>query len=484
MNRHWKRSRVTKALTDAGLAASFGEAEARLDAVRVCVRVSREQCSTPAGQAATLTAVATAFKCFGRVCVDLDAPNADLRFKMPLGSTLHDATKRLGATPAEAEGSGITHTILIGSAAHEGVAWSVYCWWDRWLAGTRVDPDSQVGESGVSLSGVFSAGLAVRQIFADVRRGSASRSADVTVSLWTPSAPADLNDVGPSQVSIPNDLWIVGLGHLGQAAVWALLTLPCAGPRHAVLQDDDRIGEENEATSLLVRGDVFGLKKARVAASWLEGGGWTTDLIERRHEGDIRVTTGDPPILLAGLDALPGRKALAGASFDYMIDVGIGDDAASFEGIQIRVVPKGAPVEGLWGSGSTVDARERLSDNEAYRAAEKDIGTCGKVMLADASVAVPFVGAAAAALAVTQAIRLASLKSGVVLLQVELASPSLVIDGGEASASECYLGSDVVSVLEDDEDPETGLGEGAELTAPFRPRSSLRDGPADGPDTY
>ena len=457
MNRHWKRSRVTKALTDAGLAASFGEAEARLDAVRVCVRVSREQCSTPAGQAATLTAVATAFKCFGRVCVALDAPDADLRFKMPLGSTLHEATERLGATTADAEGAGITHSIRIGSAAHDDAPWSVCCWWDRWLAGTRVDPGGPVGESGVSLAGVFSAGLAVRQIFADVRRAAACRSADVTVSLWTPSVPADLNDVGPSQVSIPNHLWIVGLGHLGQAAVWALLTLPSAGPRHAVLQDDDRIGEENEATSLLVRGNVFGLKKVRVAASWLEGGGWTTDLIERRHKGDIRLITGDPPLLLAGLDALPARKALARVCFDYMIDVGIGDDAASFEGIQIRVVPKGTLVDRLWGSGSTADARERLSDNEAYRAAEKDIGACGKVMLADASVAVPFVGAAAAALAVSQAIRLASLKSGVALLQIELASPSLVIDGGEAAASESYLGSDVVSVRGDGEDPEMGL---------------------------
>ncbi len=454
MNRHWKRSRVTKALTDAGLAGSFAEAEARLDAVMVCVRVSREQCLTRAGQAATLTAVATAVKCFGRVCVALDAPDAGLRFRMPLGSTLQEATMRLGAAPAEAKGAPVTHSIVIGSVTPDEAPWTVCCWWDRWLAGTRVNPDNRIGESGVSLAGVFSAGLAVRQIFADVRQGAARRSAEVTVSLWTPSSPADLSDRGPSRVSVPNDLWIVGLGHLGQAAVWALLTLPCAGPRHAVLQDDDRIGEENEATSLLVRGDVLGLKKVRLAASWLEGGGWTTDLVERRHDGDIRLTVGDPPILLAGLDALPVRKALASVGFDFMIDVGIGDDAASFEGIQIRVIPKGTPVGGLWGSGPTLNARERLSDNEAYRAAEKDIGSCGKVMLADASVAVPFVGAAAAALAITQAIRLASLKSGVALLQVELASPGLVIDGGETGPSESCLGSDVVSVFEDGEDPE------------------------------
>ena len=37
MTIHLIRSRGTKALTDSVLAASFAEAEARLDAVRICV---------------------------------------------------------------------------------------------------------------------------------------------------------------------------------------------------------------------------------------------------------------------------------------------------------------------------------------------------------------------------------------------------------------------------------------------------------------
>jgi hypothetical protein len=67
MTNHWKRSRVTKALTEAARASSFSEAEARLDAVQVAVAVGEDQLGTPAGQAAALTAIATARKCFERV---------------------------------------------------------------------------------------------------------------------------------------------------------------------------------------------------------------------------------------------------------------------------------------------------------------------------------------------------------------------------------------------------------------------------------
>jgi len=76
MTKHWKRSRITKALTDSARAGSFKEAEARLDAVRIAVVLGFDQGATAAGQAAALTAVATARKCFGRVTLvsQADAP--------------------------------------------------------------------------------------------------------------------------------------------------------------------------------------------------------------------------------------------------------------------------------------------------------------------------------------------------------------------------------------------------------------------------
>ena len=65
MSKYWKRSRVTKALADAARVASFGEAEARLDAVRLSIIVGADQADMPAGQAAALTGVATARSALG-----------------------------------------------------------------------------------------------------------------------------------------------------------------------------------------------------------------------------------------------------------------------------------------------------------------------------------------------------------------------------------------------------------------------------------
>ena len=62
MTNHMKRSRVTKAFADAGLTASFADAEARLDAVRVCVVLGDDQARTPAGQATALTALTEMFQ--------------------------------------------------------------------------------------------------------------------------------------------------------------------------------------------------------------------------------------------------------------------------------------------------------------------------------------------------------------------------------------------------------------------------------------
>ena len=53
-----------------------------------------------------------------------------------------------------------------------------------------------------------------------------------------------------------------------------------------MLQDDQRVREENQATSLLVLAQPkIGERKVRLASTWLEHSGWETELIERRHRG-------------------------------------------------------------------------------------------------------------------------------------------------------------------------------------------------------
>lgn len=442
MTNYWKRSRVTKALTDAARAGSFSEAEARLDAVRVAVAVGEDQLGTPAGQAAALTAVATARKCFGRVMLIATA-DAPLIAPLPLGGTLLKIARRLGAKVASQPSNKVTHTIRIGRTARSG-GWDLRCWWDRWLSGTRALDHAALGDSRLPMAGVFAGAAAVRQVFACVLAGRNIRERDVTVSLWTPWDLADLAANGPERFDVPDKLWLLGLGHLGQAFVWNLCFLPATGERLAVLQDDQFIGEENEATSLLVLPGESGERKTRVAALWLEACGWRTQLIERRHHGDIALTDADPPYLLSGLDRVEPRLTLARHGFPIMLDAGIGHGPVDFEGIQLRTIVGGKPLAGLWGEPkrAAADAGPKgLLDRPAYVELEQHIGQCGTVGFAEASVAVPFVGAATGALTIAHAVRLASLESAPHFLQMELGAPEMTTVGGLTAAPASNLGS-------------------------------------------
>ncbi|MGY3133431.1 hypothetical protein ACVWZM_004113 [Bradyrhizobium sp. USDA 4501] len=439
MTNHWKRSRITKALTDAARARTFEEAEARLDAVRIAVVVGVDQAATRAGQAAALTAIVTARKCFGRVTLVSEA-DIPLIANLPVGATLHRAARRLGARIARKTPARTTHRIIVGNASSDE-GWTIRCWWDRWLSGTRVHNDT-IGDSRLALSGVFAAALAVRQVFAGVLAGKVLRARDATISLWTPWKRADRTNIGPDSFDVPDQFWFLGLGHLGQGFVWNLCLLGSKGGR-AVLQDDQTIGEENEATSLLVTGDDIGEKKARIAAMWLDTVGWTADVIERRHHGDIRLTPDDPPYLLSGLDRVEPRRVMAKHGFDYMIDAGLGHGPHDFEGIQLRVIAKGASSGDLWNAPEHA-SEEALSDRKekaAYKDLEKQIGQCGIVSFAEASTSVPFVGAATGALVIAQAIRLASLQTTARFLQMELGAPGMVSVSDFVECAQTNVGS-------------------------------------------
>lgn len=442
---HWKRSRITKALTDAAHVSSFREAEARLDAIHVAVVVGPDQVATAAGQAAALTAVATARKCFGRVTL-VTSSDSRLIAKLPVGNTLQGAARRLGARIRETPNTTTTHTIIIGTVG-SGKRWSIHCWWDRWLSGTHAG-DEPIGDSRLALSGAFAAALAVRQVFACVLAGKTLRARNATISLWSPWAQAEGTNAGPERFDVPDQLWFLGLGHLGQGYVWNLCLLGLRGGR-AVIQDDQVIGEENEATSLLVQGSDVGKKKTRIAACWLEACGWNVDIIERRHHGDIGLRHDDPPYLLSGLDRVEPRLILAKHGFDYMIDAGLGHGPNDFDGIQLRVIAKGDSPNDLWSSG-TDDATQGPSSqkliNAAYADLEKTIGQCGVVSFSDASTSVPFVGACAGALVMAQAIRLASLEPTMRFLQMELGAPEMTSVADFVERPQTNLGSVTVQL--------------------------------------
>ena len=71
---------------------------------------------------------------------------------------------------------------------------------------------------------------------------------------------------------LPRELWALGLGHLGNAYLWSLATLPYADPGavEISLNDFDRIESENADTSLLFDADDEGTTKRAYVADGLK----------------------------------------------------------------------------------------------------------------------------------------------------------------------------------------------------------------------
>lgn len=420
----WPRSRITKAIVDAGITSDWDDAEAMLQGIRLRVSLSTTLSVTAAGQAALLTAVATAMRCFERAEVHcpVDTP---LCRSLPIGNTLGDAVRALGATIAGIEGSLPTHSIIIGIGI--GIGFSVRCWWDGWLAGVLPGDDfREFGESWNPLSGIGAAALAVREVFASaIGQPRAGRRTSI-VSFWQPWEAPMAAAIGPRELAMPNALWMVGLGHLGQGSAWALSFLPIGGRPVAVLQDDQVIEFENQATCLLVRPGQLGLRKTRVVAPWLEAVGWETRLIERRHDGTTHLTEFDPSLCLCGLDDPAPRRLIAASGYKYVVDGGVGHGPHDFQRLQIKVVRDGQ-ADGLWSSEAGFERNvDALLAQPAYQSYARQPGICGALPLAKASVAVPFVGAFAGALIIATSIRIATLEPVPKSLQIELPAPDLV----------------------------------------------------------
>ena len=446
MSQHLRRSRIAKALTDRALGAkSFAAAEQQLDQVRVAIKLSPSLARTAAGQSAALTAIRASYKTFGNATL-VGAAATRLIKRLPIGKTIGTAARALGAHIVDRIPTDTTHLVTIGNDQDPSGSF-VRCWWDGWTAGVVPPWDSRAcGLSGNPLAGVFAGAIAVREVFASVLGYPRSGARVSIVSLWEPWINPELASAGPGTVFIPPRLWFIGLGHLGQGFLWSLGLLPVAGVQ-AVLQDDQNVGEENVATGLITGEPDVTRKKARVAADWLDGIGWPTTLIERRHHGDIPRLPGDAGIVVTGLDEPDARIQIANAGFDYMIDAGVGHGSTDFETAQIRVLARGADPGEFWSTHEPPKDLTKLLESCAYQ----ELGatdSCGTRTLAGASVAVPFVGAAIGALTITQAIRIASMQPTVQLMQMELGCPALTCTGRMNTEPLTSLGSITMCLAE------------------------------------
>jgi hypothetical protein len=441
---HLKRSRIVKTLTDRADSIDYEIAEARFSGVRLAMVVSPDAARTAAGQAATLTAVATAMKCFERVALVGDLA-VSLRYIVPLGEAIDSAARTLGAEICPDMPHDATHVVFIGAGSKVPV-FAVRCWWDRWAGGSIPHWDNQpLGESINPLAGSLAGAIAIREVFATVLGDARAGMRPAVSSLWEPWNEVKAADRGPTSFYLPNKLWFIGLGHLGQGALWNLGLLPGHGEL-AILQDDQTADVENEATGLLTSSKVVGQRKTRIAADWVEAKGWVTALIERRHHGDTKLCDGDPPIVITGLDSPNPRLAIARNGYDYMIDAGVGHGPRDFEALQIRVLRKGDDATKFWGGPPAPKQVAEILKLNAYKRLADKHDACGTFTLAQASTAVPFVGAAVGALVITQAIRLACMLGTVRMMQMELGSPEMVTAGDLISGPGTNVGGILISL--------------------------------------
>jgi len=409
-------SRIRSVLVNSGK-YNFTEAEKKLEASALCLIVGDEAANTPAGQAAFLTAAITGARCFGHVVVS-GAIDASLLVSLPIPvKTLAEAAVYFGAH--RTNGTASARKILFGPEFVADDGWAVRATWNGWISGVApayctVHP----GRNDCVLAGIAAGALAVGQAFlaeqGDVRAGRTAQR----ISLWLPdhSGGQDMLDPGPDlkSVYLPASLWFVGLGNLGQAFLWSLTLLPYARPDEVVLlfQDDQCVEKENWGTSVLVKRECYGTLKTRVAEDWAIQRGFRARRIDRRLDANLFRSPFEPGIALTGLDRMPARRLLGGRGFEYVIDAGLGATVIDYRKFRVNVFDQAAD-PALHFAGVEDLSEEQVHDLmqlPSYKqlAESRGDGGCGAATLAGKSVAVPFVSAFTGALAVTQAVRLAS----------------------------------------------------------------------------
>lgn len=407
--------RLVKQVLDSGAAESIAEAEALFRGYRLAVEIAPTAVADLVQQATLLTTIALGRRVFlGGVTVSgpLDVP---LKLAMPFGCTLADAVQALGGVIGSVTRE--IPTIVVGGNAHEQrTGFCVRTATAGWRGGilpihSELQPN---GGSGMPLSGMLAAGLAVNEAFLFVNGGmpAAGRRA-MGLSLWNLDQEVDWlqpDESEPILTYLPSRLWLLGLGHLGQAYLWGLGLLPYQNPAEValVLQDIDIITESTESTSILTNSTMIGEKKTRAMAAWAEQCGFVTSLQERLFAADFTRQEEEPTVALCGLDNAASRQALDQVGFDLVVEAGLGRGYRNFRTMRLHVLPGRRRAADIWRQRQQSEKDEKIEGQPAYAKLMADgvLDRCGMTLLAGKAVGAPFVGTIAATLALSEVIRL------------------------------------------------------------------------------
>ncbi len=400
--------RGVKMALDTGEAASVEDAYRLFAGYRMTIGVGAGAAHSAAVQAALLTMVNAGRRALlGGIEVvgNLAAP---LRVRLPgIGQTLREAVTALGGSPSAGH-PGIGPLVWLGDGAPAGALQVTF---GNWRGGVFPAGESaRLNESDADIPAAALAGaLALAEVFQRLRGNPMAGEREVGLSLWDPGAPWRLAS-GPEHWVAPSKLWVLGLGHLGQAFLWLLGLLPFARPAEVdlTLQDFDRLAAANESTSMLTRPGLEGRLKTREMAAWAEARGFRTRLIERRFDGNLVLGEDDPRVLFCGVDNALARAALEDPHFDLVVDTGLGAGPQEYLAMRLHTFPASVSARQRWGKEADMraDEAQRTAARAAYRElSARGMDECGLLEIASRTVGVPFVGVAAASLALMEIVR-------------------------------------------------------------------------------
>jgi hypothetical protein len=375
-------SRVAKMALDTGEAASVEEGYALFARYRVGVHVDANASRSAAHQAALLTIINTGRRALlGGVLVagQLDVP---LLADFPGGhATLASAASALGATFVESLPSDIP-ILVLGESPGNLPAIALRVTFGAWKGGVIPADEGRAldEEADAILAAIFGA-MGVSEVFQNLRGNPMAAQRRVGLSLWNPEIVEwEAAPPGPVDFVAPSRLWLIGLGHLGQAYLWVLGLLPYCTPNEVelTLQDFDRLTLANDSTSVWTTVADVGERKTRVIAEWANAGGFRTRLIERRFSGDVSLQEDDPRVALCGADNLAARAALEDPGFDLVVEAGLGAGPMEYLAMQLHSFPSSMSARERWASGRQcrIDGRRCSSICAASRRWSRRLRYC------------------------------------------------------------------------------------------------------------
>jgi hypothetical protein len=405
--------RLIKEALDRGTVGSIEEAEILFRGYRLVIEIGATESCSISHQATLLTLVALAQRVFlGGVRVLLKADTA-LKVPLPLSSNLRNAIVQLGGSVSDVDDADDAPRVIVGGAPRpRHAAFEIRTFTSGWRGGI-VPIESASTENGrcLPLAAMLSAALAVNEAFLHVRRENAMAGhRTVGLSLWDLDGKTDWLDPscdGPPLTLLPSRLWLLGLGHLGQAFLWGLGLLPYDAPSapELVLQDIDVITPSTPSTSLLSSADLVGQNKTRAMAAWAERRGFSTRIHERMFAAGFQRLEEEPAILLCGLDNALGRRALDQAGFDLVVEAGLGRGYQDFRTLRLHTLPSSRTAAQIW---PQTARHAGVPEAPAYARllAQGTLDQCGVTLLAGKAVGAPFVGAVAATLVLAEVLRI------------------------------------------------------------------------------